>query len=249
MFESLFSELSLQAQFVHLWLSYLSPVRDHDGHLEACLSEAEVAHADRFIKESDRQKYIAGRVIVRNLLARYLGHSPEEIVFLTGTHGKPYLKNFPLHFNFSHVGDYLLLGVTRDQAIGVDIEHHRDSKDHMEIAKRFFAPSEYAQLIAQPVLAQTRYFYQYWTLKEAFIKATGQGLSFGLSNFEVSVAEQILLDPPFSTGRGNCLLSVHGDVAAVKDWTLQSVIFPELPNYFGAFCVEGQCNGVKFYVY
>ena len=239
MFESLFSELSIQTKTVHLWLSYLSPERDHDGHLEECLSEAEVARADRFVKESDRQKYIAGRVIVRNLLARYVGGSPESISFSLGEHGKPYLEDNSLQFNFSHVGDYLLLGVTRDQAIGVDIEHHRENKEHLEIAKRFFAASEYEKLLALPAQDQKKYFYHCWTLKEAFIKATGQGLSFGLSNFEVDLSGM----------KKNALLSVHGDTAAVDDWTLQSFVLPELPNYFSAFCVSGRCETVKFFVY
>src|SRR3989338_4231829 len=108
------------------------------------------------------------REIAHAILSKYL--PPQEIIFENNSHGKPYLKNHALEFNFSHAGDYLLLAVTLKNKIGIDIEREKNNKDFLAIAKRFFAESEYKALTALPETAQKQAFYRCWTLKEAFIK-------------------------------------------------------------------------------
>lgn len=129
--------------------------------------------------------------LAKTVLRRYL--SDDQIIFEITAHGKPYLKHEPLQFNFSHSGDYFVMGVTQSMPIGVDIERERNTRDFLEIAQRFFAASEYNALRQLPVAAQQSAFYRCWVLKEAYIKTTGIGLSLGLNNFEVDFSEGVLV--------------------------------------------------------
>ena len=93
-----------------------------------------------------------------------------------------------LRFNLSHSGDLALLGVTRDQEIGVDLEQIQDRIATEQIAKRFFSPREVAMLCALPPPVRQEAFFKCWTRKEAFIKGIGVGLSLPLDKFDVSLA-------------------------------------------------------------
>lgn len=179
--------------------------------------------------------------LAKTVLQHYL---PDELIsFEKGEHGKPYLNNHPLQFNFSHSGDYFLMGVTKDRPIGVDIERLRDNKDFLAIAERFFAKSEYDALAALPVEQQQDAFYRCWVLKEAYIKATGFGLSLGLANFEVDFLSGVskILDHPTpciipSSSMTSSLVSVSHDHAT----RLLCPIDIALSGYYAAICLEKQ---------
>ena len=82
-----------------------------------------------------------------------------------------------LNFNISHTKSLVLLGVTSDGALGVDVENCRSREAPLKIAHQFFAPEELAELQALPRAQQHDRFFEYWTLKESYIKARGMGLS------------------------------------------------------------------------
>lgn len=216
---------------VHLWCASLQCTDSQLHAFQALISPVEQASAKMFVKEADQRKYSASRAIMRDILSRYLRVMPRDIEFIFNDHGKPFVKNNPLQFNVSNSGDYFLMGLTRDALIGVDIERVREHQDYLALAKRFFTQAEFVaiQSAGDPVAA----FYRCWTRKEAFVKAMGLGLTFGLANFEVAVVEM-----PFEK---SALVSVCGDEPPIKKWLLQSVVLEGVSSdYFAAVAVSGE---------
>jgi 4'-phosphopantetheinyl transferase len=152
------------------------------------LSPDELARAGRFRFDRHRRRFIAARAALRAVLAGYLGQHPRKIQFLYGEHGKPHLDDPPpLEFNLAHSGELALIAVTGTHAVGVDVELERDNVADEGIAERFFSASEVAALHSLPTEQRQAAFFRCWTRKEAFLKATGKGLSFGLDQFSVSL--------------------------------------------------------------
>jgi 4'-phosphopantetheinyl transferase len=164
------------------------------------LDDSERDRASRFIFERDRRRFVVAHRWVRILLGRCLARSPESLRFVAGAHGKPSLVDAPfdLRFNLSHAGERALLAITRARDVGIDIEQERDI-EVLELASRFFAPSEAAALRAIESCERIPAFFRCWTRKEAFIKALGDGFAFPLDGFEVSLSD----DPSLPLLRGN----------------------------------------------
>ena len=120
--------------------------------------------------------------------------APEQWQFTKNYYGKPTISNasltIPLHFNISHTDKLVVLAVTVDQEIGVDVEYLLRSGKTLEIASSFFSPSEVQQLLTLPPEKQKDRFFDLWTLKEAYIKACGMGLSISLDHFSYSFSPQ-----------------------------------------------------------
>lgn len=97
-------------------------------------------------------------------------------------YGKPFLPRHPdFHFNISHAGQWIVCAFSSDR-IGVDIEHCKQIS--MEIADRFFTPSEYKGIMKLPPHEQQLAFYKIWTQKESYIKAIGKGLTIPLNSIQ-----------------------------------------------------------------
>ena len=149
-------------------------------------------------------------MLLRSLLSSYVGLAPEAWRFEANPWGRPRIANpgtpSGLFFNLSHKPGFVtcLVGPGRD--LGVDVEDLSANRAHLfQIAERFFSPSEAAALRALPAERQTQRFYELWTLKEAYIKARGVGLSLGLSSFSFSVEgdrAQVRFDPGFDDDPG-----------------------------------------------
>lgn len=167
----------LRAGEVHLWRANLVATPE----LEAVLSPAELVRAARFHFEKHRQRYLAGRGILRHVLAGYLGLEPREVRFVTGPHGKPALDDTStaLHFNLSHSGDLMLLAVTHAREIGVDVEFMKDNVPFETLADHYFTPEDAWDLRLLPADQRAWKFYDVWTCTEARLKASGVGLSLG----------------------------------------------------------------------
>lgn len=129
-----------------------------------------------------RRTKLIGEMMSRKLLKTVLGLQGFQMV--KGEHGKPYVKesDVPAFFNLSHSGDYIVCAVS-DREVGVDIE--RKGKVRMEVARRFFHPSEVCLLDKVQEEEREELFFCYWSVKESFLKYTGSGLSSPLSGFEV----------------------------------------------------------------
>ena len=157
------------------------------ARLEGLLSPEETARAVAMHSTSRRAAFVAGRGRAREILGSLVEIAPQRIAFRTGPHGKPALAGVigAPEFNLSHTDDVAVLGVCRACAIGVDIETVRDRG--ADIAARYFAPSEAAALLALPEAERAVAFVRYWSMKEAVVKATGEGLSRPFKSFEVAL--------------------------------------------------------------
>ena len=121
-----------------------------------------------------------------------------------------------------------MLAFTRGREIGVDVEQVRSDFELEAIARRFFSPHEQAQLATVPADETPAAFFRCWTRKEAYIKATGDGLSLPLTQFDVSL----------EAGEQNALLATRPDASEVSRWLLRDV--PGGSGYIAALCVRGQ---------
>jgi len=153
------------------------------------LDIAERERATRFRHDRDRNRFIARRGRLRELLGRDLGIAPGALRLAADGYGKPMLLDDPeLSFNLSHSNGRALIATARGIAIGCDIEWRNPELACPKVAKRLFAPAEYEELIALPAEQWAAGFYNCWTRKEAYVKALGLGLSYPLDAFTVSVA-------------------------------------------------------------
>ncbi len=174
--------LSISSQTVHVWLAELSDFKSDMKALLAFLSPDEVMRAERFHFQLHQERFIISRGLLRRTLSLYTDIPPQEILFSYGLHGKPYLENNPneLQFNVSHSEGLAIFAITAQQEIGVDIQkiepHFRE-----DVARRFFSPDEYRELMTLTGETRIKGFYERWCRKEAMIKTLGQGVFMSLS--------------------------------------------------------------------
>jgi 4'-phosphopantetheinyl transferase len=156
------------------------------------LDAEERARASRFLHLADRQSFIAAHALLRVMLSQAAGGTaPADWRFVAGAQGKPALH--PAHalpgleFNLSHTRGAVACGIATGCPIGVDIEDETRTADHLAIAKSHFAAAEFSLLRAVSESERATLFTRLWTLKEAYIKACGQGLSMALDRFAFSL--------------------------------------------------------------
>ena len=158
------------------------------------LSAAERDRASRFAFDSDRRRFTVARAGLRTLLAARFGLTPEAVELTYGRNGKPALANEQadsgLHFNVSHSSNVAAYAFSFGQVIGVDVETIREIANADNIAARFFSPRENESYHALDPLDKSLGFLTCWTRKEAFIKALGDGLTYSLRDFDVSLLPQ-----------------------------------------------------------
>lgn len=156
------------------------------------LSLDERIRADKFYFEHDRKSYIAAHALTRAMLALVIKCRPESIEFVTDDFGKPELitstKTFPkLRINLSHTRHAVMVGLTMEHDIGVDIEWLGRNDRCLELANTVLTPEERLVIKNTKDHQKKQYFLKLWTLKEAYIKAIGKGLSLPLTDFYFSL--------------------------------------------------------------
>lgn len=149
------------------------------------LSLEEQARASRFVFEVHRRRFRGARRAMRALLGRYLACAPADVPLAIGANGRPYLPNAGLDFNLTHSEQVGALGLLSGGLIGVDVEMMRDVTNLESIAARHFSEAEHQEVLRRAGRAQQEFFFRCWTHKEAFLKATGLGLSGSLKVVEV----------------------------------------------------------------
>lgn len=206
---------------IDLWVIKTNSTRLPHEKLSTFLDQAETARLKRYANQNVARNFLCSRGCLRLLLSSYCGVAPASIKLVNLEHGKPSASDFPqLFFNVSHSGDLLLIGFS-DRIVGVDIEKIREKVDFKGIIKRFFSEKEAAswKLFGQgsPVEA----FYRGWTRKEAWLKATGEGIA-GLGKCEVS----------FTAENSNALCTMNGKTSEAAKW-FSSLIYPA-PGYIAS---------------
>lgn len=158
--------------------------------LQAVLSPDEQLREHRYRLPADRVRFVVGRGLARHLLGQVLSLAPAAVAIATEAHGRPVLANRQgrdIGFNVSHTSGLVAVALTDTRDVGIDVEDTARAITQ-DIARRFFSVDEVQALRAHPAAAQASAFFDYWTLKEAYIKARGLGLTIPLDQVSFQVA-------------------------------------------------------------
>ena len=191
---------------VHVWrVSVRQSAQQLRGASEI-LSDQEHIQARRIRQPADRDRYLAAHSALRIILGRYLNELPARIRFVTGPQGKPSLapefQASRVRFNLAHSGEWALVAVAAGRDVGVDVEQFRPLAEVAAIAESQFSPAEVAALSSLGEDRRLAAFFQIWACKEAFIKATGLGLSYPLRDFSVPLGLAGARPSPIQTSAG-----------------------------------------------
>lgn len=184
---------------VHLYFSYPEQISDPEllSLYESLLNDEERAQMPRFYFEHHRHQYLVTRALIRSCLSRYYPDKPADWQFSKNAYGKPEVSHpdisSPIRFNLSHTDGLILCGLTRNRDIGVDVEDaQRSTRAALESLSSYFSAQEIADLALLPASEQKLRFFDYWTLKESYIKARGAGLAIPLDKFSFHFTENTL---------------------------------------------------------
>ncbi len=220
----------LPAEAVQVWRVWLDRAPQGVEALWRVLAPDERERAARFRFGEHRRRFIVARGHLRHLLASFLDVAPDAVRFEYGPRGKPALadpfRGSGLGFNISHSHEMALVALARRREVGVDVEHTRRPLELEPLAAFAFSENENQMLRALPGPLQPAAFFACWTRKEAYIKATGDGLAQPLGDFDVTLAPEA---PPR-------LLRVAGKPDEVARWTFHHL--EPAPDYVGALAVE-----------
>jgi 4'-phosphopantetheinyl transferase len=217
---------------VHAWMVVVSEALGALPVVERFLSRPEQEKAGQFVYPADRNRYILTHGLLRILLGRYLGVSPEKIEFNANAFGKPGLvfaeSSYALSFNLSHSDDVIVYAFTLRRKVGIDVEKIRPEVKVMELATSQFADEEIRSLQAYAPIERPDAFFRGWTRKEAYVKARGEGLSFPLNKFAVTLHHTESVQ----------VLWAEDDARSASTWSMFNLDL--YPGYAAAMVVEGQ---------
>ena len=179
---------------VHVWHCHCDDptIAARRDNFLALLTAEETARYRRFAFEKDRQLFLVAHALLRTVLSRYAAVAPDAWKFQLTAHGKPFLPADaaapPLQFNISPSDQVAVCAVTLTHAVGVDVESAGRQADP-RVAQRVLSPPELERFLAAHDSQQRELFFRYWTLKEAYAKAIGLGLSLRLSEISFTLDE------------------------------------------------------------
>lgn len=220
----------LQINEVTVWCVELDATWLHPEDYQDYLSDKELERASRFHLEVLRRRYILRRGLLRRFLGMYLDMPPARVQLINNANGKPNLiPDFKsdLQFNLSISEEIVLYAFTNTGRVGVDIERLKPDIEVEAIATRFFTSNEQHELLNLSADQRVEGFFNCWTRKEAFIKATGKGLSLQLDHFEVSLAP----------GEPARLIATFYSPGDAQGWQMQDLAVA--PGYAAALVAEG----------
>jgi 4'-phosphopantetheinyl transferase len=164
--------------------------------LQQNLSEDECVRAGKYNFKKDRNHFILRRSMLRILISNYLEVDAKQIQFWYGERGKPKIANnyngMQLNFNMSSSRNLLLYAFTRKREVGIDIEYVRFIPEMAQIVENYFSNKEKIVFNRLSVGFKREFFFQRWTRKESFLKATGKGLDQLISCFDVKSSDGFL---------------------------------------------------------
>ena len=185
--------LEIRPQEIHLWIVQEKDVAPdlYDQYLPL-LSEREMLRYHRLQQASDKKQFVLTQILARVVLAKYLDNEkPADIKFERGPFGKPYLPGAGQpQFNLTNSHGMMVLAITCNREIGIDVEYVNRDAACLKLARRYFTQAEAATFenLADETLKQ--HFFDYWTLKEAWLKAFGTGLRTPLNRFSLALGKE-----------------------------------------------------------
>ncbi len=223
-------KIELLTEDVHVWSALLDVQEDLLQVLLQTLDAGERLRADRFYFEMDRTRFIASHGLLRTILGSYMNVAPGKVQFSYNSQGKPYLEETfqgkKLQFNMSHSHEIALFAVAFNRQVGVDLEHIYLFAETDSLADLVLSQREKAAWRKYPANHRLETLFRYWTCKEAFVKATGEGLSLPLEKIHISLK-------PDQTK----LMSINRSLREASRWSLQE-LYP-VPDFAAAIVVEG----------
>jgi 4'-phosphopantetheinyl transferase len=223
---------------VQVWVASLEKPPEVVAGFSLLLSPDEKDRAGRFYFERDRRRYTVGRGLLRMFLGAFLAMKPDQIAFRYGAYGKPALDRVvhgrTLQFNLAHSNDLAVFIFCWDRPVGIDVEHVRPMTDEADFAERFFSPAESALIGSLSGEQKRNTFFKLWTCKEAFLKASGAGLTDPLNEVEFS----------FGDADSARIVSIHGDKKRAALWRME--MFKPAKGYQAACAVEGDAEQLVF---
>lgn len=208
---------------VDIWCRRVS-----DRQNEELLNNLSLEEKDRFKRfknETARTGFLQARGFLRQLLGSYLNMAPAAVPIISLKHGKPALPdNLGLHFNLTHSHD-LILYAFAPSPVGIDVEFLGRKVDFVPVMRRFFSENERADWQRNSTPSAAAAFFRGWTRKEAFLKATGEGIS-GLGITEIS----------FQPENPRALVSRKDNASASLEWLFHD--FAPAESYMAAVAVK-----------
>jgi 4'-phosphopantetheinyl transferase len=220
---------------IHVWALKLNQPDASDKKYTSTLSVQELARADAFRTDKLRARYIFTHFGLRIILGLYLNREAKEIVYGYEPHGKPYILEPDadgLFFNLTYSQDLALIALVRGNSIGIDLEYCKVIPDVDQLVDRYFSSVEISQYFQSRPEDRINAFYRCWTRKEAFVKALGNGLSYPLNSFSVSLL-------PEEPAR---LIRLNSDATAPYRW--QIIDLSPRKGYEAALAVEGDISRI-----
>jgi 4'-phosphopantetheinyl transferase len=220
---------------VHVWAVWLTASPRMIQTYRSLLSPEEKARADRFMFDRHRESYELSQGALRLFLGGYLGCSAQEVALTSGPKGKPSLRDGSrLAFNKSHSNRLALYAFTTGCEIGIDVEELRDIPDSDQVASHYFCQAETSELTSlSGTKNRNEAFLRCWTRKEAYIKASGDGLHLPLDRFQVTLL-------PEQPAR---FVQIGNDEKIAADWMLHHL--EPAPGYLGAVAYRGSPRAIR----
>ena len=229
--------LTLVPDTIDIWRTSLNLSNKRIDNYLSILSDDEAQRVESYKSAKRRNEFIISRGLLRKAIGQSLDVDPSGFIFEYAEHNKPFLSpatlGVPVTFNVTHSGNQAMIALSLDRTIGIDIEFIRHNVDFKKLAKRFFSKQEARALDDLDEINLPRVFFSCWTRKEAFVKALGDGISFGLSEFSISI------DPD---DKGIALIT-HWDKSQALKWTLLNIITDE--DYVAAIATENPVNKLR----
>ncbi len=189
-----FKEIPIKTNELHIWRYTLPPTVDQLNIYWQILASDEKIRANQFRFERDKIRYTVSRGILRELIAGYIKDSPKTIKLDYTQYGKPFLvtnsSSNELYFNLSHSHNCIVYAFTKNIDVGIDVELYQPQFTVEDVAKCCFSKQEYDKLQKLSGYQKHSYFYRVWTLKEAFVKSIGLGLTYDLQQIKIDLLPQ-----------------------------------------------------------
>ena len=216
---------------VHVWSVFLDVKEDELHVFQQTLNSEEQLRADRFYFELDRTRFIVSHGLLRIILGSYMNVEPGKLQFSYDSQGKPFLaesfQGKKLEFNMSHSHEFALYAVTFNRQVGVDLEYIYRFAETDWLANRILSKQEKSAWRKYPANERLDVLFRYWTCKEAYVKATGEGIAQPLEKIHISLMR----------GSEVRLISINRSIPEASRWSLQEL--HPFPGFAAALVVEG----------